>query len=94
MTRTPSPRDITLNTYNLVIQAAIASHGIALGWKGLVDDALADGTLVALGEPLCRPDSGYWLQTAPHISEPARDLVTWILSTIRTPPPEQETERL
>ncbi|MFT8675299.1 MAG: LysR substrate-binding domain-containing protein [Acetobacter sp.] len=81
ITRTPSPRDITLNTYTLVIQAAIASHGIALGWKGLVDDALADGTLVALGEPLRRPDSGYWLQTAPHISEPARDLVNWILAT-------------
>ncbi|MCS0495275.1 LysR family transcriptional regulator [Ancylobacter sp. MQZ15Z-1] len=76
--RGPSASDLSLNTYGLVVQAAIADQGVALGWSGLIDGALADGTLVAIGPPLLRADHGYWLRPGPDPSPAARDLIDWI----------------
>ena len=36
--------------YSLVVQAALDGQGVALGWRHIVADLLADGRLVALGE--------------------------------------------
>ncbi len=36
----------SFNNYDMVTQAAIAGQGVALGWIGLVDDLISDGTLV------------------------------------------------
>lgn len=77
--REPGPGDFSLNTYGLVVQAAIADQGVALGWAGLIDAAIADGTLVAVGPPLSRAESGYWVRPGPEPSMPARDLIDWIL---------------
>ncbi|MFT8719046.1 LysR family transcriptional regulator [Acetobacter sp.] len=74
--------NLTLNTYALVLQAAHAHQGIALGWRGLVDDALSNGTLVPLGDPIVRPNSGYWLHTTPHPSEHTKKFIDWVLSEI------------
>lgn len=38
-----------LTDYSLVIHAALAGQGVALGWLHLVSDLLADGRLVAIG---------------------------------------------
>lgn len=38
-----------LTDYSLVIHAALAAQGVALGWLHLVSDLLADGRLVAMG---------------------------------------------
>lgn len=70
--------DLGLNTYGLVVQAAIADQGVALGWSGLIDAALADGTLVAVGPPLVNPDSGYWLVRNEPLTAPAAALAAWI----------------
>lgn len=52
---------LTFNDYSLVIQAAIAGHGIALGWAPLVDDLLDRGELViAFDRPVQTP-RGYFL---------------------------------
>jgi putative choline sulfate-utilization transcription factor len=59
--REPQQGDLGLNTYGFVIQAAVAEQGVALGWMGLVDAYLADGTLVAVGPEMRRDDCGYWL---------------------------------
>jgi DNA-binding transcriptional LysR family regulator len=48
-------------SYPLLLEAAKRGEGVALGWLGLVDDALANGTLVPLAAPLDRPTHGYWL---------------------------------
>ena len=48
-------------SYPLLLQAALAGEGVALGWLGLVDEALAAGTLVRLLAPLDRPERGYFL---------------------------------
>lgn len=61
VTREPAQGDLGLNTYGFVIQAATAEQGVALGWLGLVDAHLANGTLVAVGPEVRRDDCGYWL---------------------------------
>ncbi len=76
--REPQPGDLGLNTYTLVVQAALAEQGIALGWAGLVDDLLAGGALVRVGPTTLRADRGYWL-VAPEPRAPAtRAVVEWL----------------
>lgn len=41
-------RSVMVNSYPALLQAAIAGQGVALGWRHLVDEFLAAGTLVAL----------------------------------------------
>ncbi|WP_029354902.1 LysR family transcriptional regulator [Bosea sp. 117] len=77
--RLPSSGDLGLNTYGLVVQAAIADQGIALGWAGLIDAAIDDGTLVQVGPALNRLHSGYWLRRGPAMSSAATQFVEWIL---------------
>lgn len=44
-----APRSsVRVNSYPALLQAAIAGQGVALGWRHLVDEFLAAGTLVAL----------------------------------------------
>lgn len=81
--REPGPGDLSLNTYGLVVQAAIADQGVALGWAGLIDGAIADGTLVAAGPPLSRAESGYWMRPGREPSAPALDLIEWIIGDVR-----------
>lgn len=80
--RGPRPGDLSLNTYGLVVQAAMADQGLALGWSGLIDGALADGTLVAVGPELDRAETGYWLVPGADPSPPARRLIDWILAEV------------
>lgn len=59
--RAPRQGDLGLNTYGFVIDAALAQEGVALGWMGLIDSRLANGSLVSVGPELLREDCGYWL---------------------------------
>jgi len=44
-----APRSsVRVNSYPALLQAAIAGQGVALGWRHLVDEFLAAGTLIAL----------------------------------------------
>ncbi|MBC8239833.1 MAG: LysR family transcriptional regulator [Alphaproteobacteria bacterium] len=53
---------MTINNYPLVVQAAADGHGIALGWRHLVDRYLDDGRLVRpLGDLSVSTGSGYFL---------------------------------
>ena len=45
--QTVVPRPLTISSYPLVIDAARRGLGMALGWRGLVDDDLKAGRLVA-----------------------------------------------
>lgn len=65
-------QSLTLGNYPLLIQAAIAGRGLALGWRPLVDDLLHDGQLVALGEPVTT-ERGYFL-VRPRGRTPGRAL--------------------
>lgn len=48
------------NNYTMVVQAAAAGQGVALGWRPLVDDLVRAGQLVSLGLPV-RTGRGYVL---------------------------------
>lgn len=59
--------DLRFNTYSLVIDAALAGEGVALGWGGLVDPLLARGQLVAFGPQRIASGQGYYMiQRQPH----------------------------
>lgn len=44
----PAPGQLRFDNYTLLIQAAIGGQGVAIGWRHLIDDLLAQGLL-------CRP---------------------------------------
>lgn len=77
--REPAQGDLGLNTYGFVIQAATAEQGIALGWLGLVDAHLANGTLVAVGPEVRRDDCGYWLIVNRPENAQARAMSGWLI---------------
>jgi putative choline sulfate-utilization transcription factor len=77
--REPAQGDLGLNTYGFVIQAATAEQGIALGWLGLVDAHLANGTLVAVGPEVRRDDCGYWLVVNRPENVQTKAMGDWLL---------------
>ena len=83
VTRAPAQGDLGLNTYGFVIQAALAEQGIALGWRGLVDHHLDQGSLVAVGPEVTRNDRGYWLVPSatanPSASPTTSVLLDWLI---------------
>lgn len=52
---------LSYNNYALVMNDALAGRGVALAWRGLVDDALATGALVAVGPEVHNPPNAYQL---------------------------------
>lgn len=49
------------NNYPLLLNAALESNGLALGWAGLVESMIEEGTLVRMGPVVERPGYGYIL---------------------------------
>jgi putative choline sulfate-utilization transcription factor len=73
---------LRINAYPLVIEAAKAGQGIALGWRRLVDAELAKGTLVRPLPHSARTNFGYylvWPQARP-LSPAATGFRDWALS--------------
>ena len=54
------PGRVLFNNYPVVLQQAVAGRGVALGWRHLVDDLLADGVLEQVG-PEVTSSEGYFL---------------------------------
>ncbi|SMG00679.1 LysR substrate-binding domain-containing protein [Burkholderia singularis] len=78
----PTRGILRFNQYDQVIQAALAGSGIALGRRALVEPLLAEGRLVAIGEPGAGRASGhaYWLhQTEAVARDDVRAVVAWIM---------------
>ena len=75
----PHPR-VLLHDYNIVVEAAVAGQGIAMGRHRLIERRLQDGSLVpAFDWPPYHSDIGYWL-IAPQggISPAAESFVAWL----------------
>ena len=53
-------RNLQINSYPLVIDAACAGQGVALGWRYLVDDLIAQGRLLRPVEQSLKTDLGYY----------------------------------
>ncbi len=54
---------IRFNSYPMVLQAAAAGQGVALGWSYITDPMVASGQLVRPVEPEMHTEDGYYLAT-------------------------------
>lgn len=82
----PTPA-LTFDNYTLLIQAAIAGQGIALGWQGLVDDLIAQGFLVEVEGHRVATKLGYDVVDT-HPATPTRAkqrFLSWIAGERITP---------
>jgi len=82
----PRRRSVRMNSYPLLLQAAVAGQGIALGWRHLVDDFLATGSLVpVLSTPDVAPGAFYLGVTRPAAPDtPVARLRDWLVESART----------
>jgi len=60
----PVRRGMRFNSYPMVLQAAEAGHGVALGWSYITDPLLAEGRLVCPVERTLETLDGYYLCTS------------------------------
>ncbi|MCB1652630.1 MAG: LysR family transcriptional regulator [Pseudomonadales bacterium] len=56
----PAPGQLRFDNYTLLIQAAIAGQGMAIGWKHLVDNLLEQGVLCRPFAESAQSASGYY----------------------------------
>ena len=71
----------SFNNYDMVTQAAIAGQGVALGWLGLIDGLLKEGSLVQVTDNVVTSQSGYIMSRAHPIGARGPDLIyDWIAS--------------
>ena len=80
--------ELTFNNYTLLLQAAIAGQGVALGWRELVDDLLDTGLLVGLEHLKVTSDNGYGLvDPQPRAGGEAKSLfMRWVLEEAQAGP--------
>ncbi len=78
----PAPGQLRFDNYTLLIQAAIGGQGVAIGWRHLVDNLLAQGLL-------CRPIAdtvmsrqGYYVVLPPRKRRGAliQQFVDWLMA--------------
>ena len=67
-------RRVVYNAYPAVIQQALAGRGVALGWRGVIDQYLTDGLLVPVG-PSVSTDRSYCVAWPEGRRTPAVDAV-------------------
>lgn len=85
---TPGIRRVVLNSYPAVIQQAIAGHGVALGWRGVVDQLLRDSVLEVVGPEVstARTYRVTWPDDAvdgPAVDEDVRKAaVDWLMTAL------------
>ena len=77
-----SGEGLRLNDYALVIQAAMAGEGIALGWLHIVEKPLAQGLLLPVGPWRWQTDHAHYLiwSNRTPLPEPAEVVRDWIVA--------------
>lgn len=82
LTRAPRGGELVLNTFDLVVQAALAGQGVGLGWLPLVAPLIHAGRLVALVPVLRREGLGYWLETGGAETAAHRAFARWLAAEL------------
>lgn len=79
----PPRRWLRINSYPLLIQAALSGQGVALGWRGLVDRLLAEGSLIRPVDATLMTGRHFYLvrPTSRILSHAAATLQDWLLHT-------------
>ncbi len=80
------PRLVRLDSFPLVIQAAVSGHGIALGWRRTVETMLDEGRLIRPCEATVqRPTEISVYRAAGHVLHPLVDaLLDWLRAELGT----------
>ena len=74
------PSGTAFNNYPLLMQAAVAGQGVALGWRPLVDDQIERGLLVPVGPEIRDHSRGYELILDPARARDATTVArSWLL---------------
>ncbi|MNH39146.1 DNA-binding transcriptional activator GcvA [compost metagenome] len=66
MASPPPPGQLRFDNYTLLIQAAIAGQGVAIGWGHLVDGLVEQGLLCRPLEGSLRSARGYYVVLPPR----------------------------
>lgn len=75
------PGRVLFHNYPMVLQRALLGHGVALGWRPLVDEYVEGGALEIVG-PEVRSHRGYYITwPAGHPSGAVEALTDWLVST-------------
>ena len=79
--RAPQAGGAAFDNYSMVLAAAVAGQGVAIGWRHLVDDLLDPAVLCRLPQAPLVSRYGYHLVTPQHrrLKPSARSLVNWLL---------------
>jgi DNA-binding transcriptional LysR family regulator len=79
-------RNLQINSYPLVIDAACAGQGVALGWHGLVDDLIATGRLIRPLKQSLKTEFGYYFICRENLREDplVLQLQKWLLQSFAT----------
>ncbi len=83
--RDSTQRELVFNNYPLLLQAATAGQGVALGWEGLCQEALSTGLLTSLDAFSHATPSGYALidvNPAEH-SAAKQAVIDWISTSFQ-----------
>ena len=74
-------RNLQINSYPLVIDAACAGQGVALGWRYLVDDLIDQGRLLRPVEQSLKTDLGYYFICRDNLQDDASviSLRNWLM---------------
>ena len=84
----PSPGSLRFDNYTLLIQAAIAGQGVAIGWQHLVDELLAQKLLCRVCAEVAHSAYGYYL-VLPERKRRQRltqAFVDWLQAELRVAP--------
>jgi putative choline sulfate-utilization transcription factor len=79
-------KDLYINTYPAVVQAALGGQGIAMGWRHLVDDLLSTGALIRPIEASVHTKRGFYLvhPSDSLLSDEARTFCEWIINECKS----------
>ncbi len=78
---------IGFNNYDLLMQAAVAGEGVALGWLGLIDGLLHQGLLVQATSDVVESHAGYVMRRRQSsLSSAPHEVFDWIANQVDTAP--------
>ena len=85
---------LRLNHYVLVLQAAMAGEGIAMGWAHLVDGLMEQGLLVRIGDRRWQTNRGFYLiwSNETPLSPQAEAVRGWIVEAASSLFPPQRAD--
>ena len=83
---TQAPARFKFNNYPLLIGAVLQGEGMALGWAELVQQAVAEGQLVALQPQVIRSDHGYLLASRHRNSRLVQPVIEWFQAELAPTP--------